>query len=967
MSPSAADGAEKQPEAPRRRESRDNQEILQALGARAKLTVSQAGDADEREADAVADAVVGGDAVPQIRARGAGAAIHRQCLSCEEDARISRKADGTDGGGAASGTHASSVKRAIRASDGQPMPAGLRREYEHLFSNNLENVRLHTGPEAESAAGQLSAKAFTHGSDIFFNRGRFAPETREGRHLLAHELTHTLQAGATIRRFPDETMSRADATYSAMPPPEVLESSLLDTAHLEHDSSYNPCNVREGELTNYALLAEYRSAMRVISQGRDAPGYFDYRNLQRRLATERDRRVRLGHAWLATMPDGIPETLYRIVDQANGAYSVLAVAGVTASGAPEDVSSAPLMTNSQFESCLRAYNIARVRREEAMRRLADGTLPLGLVSGISTMPFGPRGIRGFPFEPLLNFTAPGGPIFPRLGGVGGDGVIVLDSWAQPFELGYGRTLMRRLATGGSVPLDYRVGFDIDEPLPVGDANVSMARRVDRALDPYNRQLLDWITNRRSKGLGIDPRDIARGRAPLPEVSLLDDPNAIFTRRFGEVTEMRQIFEEARARVDIRRLSPGQIKEQINAQIRRIIQNGETPSGVVAREALRAAGFESVPGVGFTALRPSMARAAGVEGLRGGLLSGGIAVAGSALYMLVDSADHPDWAAELGVTGGLATSAGALGSSVDSLITQTALRSIDTSLAETGMVSTMTPGMAAGLGRFGGGAVSAVFLEGISMGLLEQREHSGTEVTERTVRSAALGGASVWAGGAIGAAVGGPIGFIVGLGIGAAIYYAGENLVPGGREDWDAWEAGCSATPSTERWRAIGTAMAESQRDPTDNFLFACFDGSTPIAMADGTLRNIAALKRGDEILSFNEASGELESRRVETVHQARTDVLMRVRCADGQSFLVTPSHKLATPSGWRAVGELRIGEPMWSLCEYAVGNGGTQVSMGLTRVLSLEPCPPYGPVYDLSVEETHTYFAGGVLAHNKLP
>lgn len=37
------------------------------------------------------------------------------------------------------------------------------------------------------------ALAFTHGSDVYFDRGRFRPGTAEGTHLLAHELAHVVQ------------------------------------------------------------------------------------------------------------------------------------------------------------------------------------------------------------------------------------------------------------------------------------------------------------------------------------------------------------------------------------------------------------------------------------------------------------------------------------------------------------------------------------------------------------------------------------------------------------------------------------------------------------------------------------------------------------------------------------------------------------------------------------------------------
>jgi len=39
----------------------------------------------------------------------------------------------------------------------------------------------------------LAAKAFTVRSDITFGTGRYAPDSREGRHTLAHELTHVVQ------------------------------------------------------------------------------------------------------------------------------------------------------------------------------------------------------------------------------------------------------------------------------------------------------------------------------------------------------------------------------------------------------------------------------------------------------------------------------------------------------------------------------------------------------------------------------------------------------------------------------------------------------------------------------------------------------------------------------------------------------------------------------------------------------
>ncbi|WP_442914460.1 eCIS core domain-containing protein [Kribbella sp. NBC_01484] len=54
-------------------------------------------------------------------------------------------------------------------------------------------MRIHTDEYASAHAGEVGARAFTVGHDIFFAAGEYAPSTPTGRRLLAHELTHVLQ------------------------------------------------------------------------------------------------------------------------------------------------------------------------------------------------------------------------------------------------------------------------------------------------------------------------------------------------------------------------------------------------------------------------------------------------------------------------------------------------------------------------------------------------------------------------------------------------------------------------------------------------------------------------------------------------------------------------------------------------------------------------------------------------------
>jgi len=78
-------------------------------------------------------------------------------------------------------------------SGGQPIPAGVRQELESGFGTSLDEVRVHTEAVAADRAGDVSARAFTVGSDVYFGRGEFRPESPDGYRLLAHEVAHTMQ------------------------------------------------------------------------------------------------------------------------------------------------------------------------------------------------------------------------------------------------------------------------------------------------------------------------------------------------------------------------------------------------------------------------------------------------------------------------------------------------------------------------------------------------------------------------------------------------------------------------------------------------------------------------------------------------------------------------------------------------------------------------------------------------------
>lgn len=84
---------------------------------------------------------------------------------------------------------------AAGAGRGDAIEPGTRGFMESAFNADFSGVSIHTGPEAAQMSNSIGARAFTHGNDIYFNEGEYGPETEEGKHLLAHELTHTLQQG----------------------------------------------------------------------------------------------------------------------------------------------------------------------------------------------------------------------------------------------------------------------------------------------------------------------------------------------------------------------------------------------------------------------------------------------------------------------------------------------------------------------------------------------------------------------------------------------------------------------------------------------------------------------------------------------------------------------------------------------------------------------------------------------------
>jgi hypothetical protein len=110
----------------------------------------------------------------------------------------------------------------VIGSGGSPLDAATQADMEGRFGENFGDVRVHTDGKAHDSALSVSAQAYTVGSDIVFQQGRYDPGSADGQHMLAHELTHVVQqrsgpvdgteAGGGVRiSDPSDSFERAAA------------------------------------------------------------------------------------------------------------------------------------------------------------------------------------------------------------------------------------------------------------------------------------------------------------------------------------------------------------------------------------------------------------------------------------------------------------------------------------------------------------------------------------------------------------------------------------------------------------------------------------------------------------------------------------------------------------------------------------------------------------------------------------
>ena len=187
----------------------------------------------EREADRCAEQVlrmpdpgIAGVASPHV--------LHRKCAACEaggktkcagceeEEKTLHRRSNGE---GLNHDSDVPDIVHDVLRSSSQPLAASERAYFEPRFGWDFSKIRIHADTQAAKSARAVNALAYTVGKNIVFDSGRYAPGTAAGRKLLAHELTHVVQASSPRSRY--SSSSLPSGSGAGMPSPNRI-SSLPD-------------------------------------------------------------------------------------------------------------------------------------------------------------------------------------------------------------------------------------------------------------------------------------------------------------------------------------------------------------------------------------------------------------------------------------------------------------------------------------------------------------------------------------------------------------------------------------------------------------------------------------------------------------------------------------------------------------------------------------------------------------------
>jgi len=119
----------------------------------------------------------------------------------------------------------------VLRSPGQSLDPATRAFMEPRFGWDFSQVQLHVDSKSAESAQAVKARAYTVGRNVVFGAEQYAPETREGQKLLAHEFAHVLQQ--TLNGTGKDTLRRANLTSPRLAGNPLFENVLDNRAVIE--------------------------------------------------------------------------------------------------------------------------------------------------------------------------------------------------------------------------------------------------------------------------------------------------------------------------------------------------------------------------------------------------------------------------------------------------------------------------------------------------------------------------------------------------------------------------------------------------------------------------------------------------------------------------------------------------------------------------------------------------------------
>jgi hypothetical protein len=162
-------------------------------------------------------------------------------------------------------------------SPGQPLDPASRAFFESRFEHDFSSVRIHQDAKAAESALAVNAMAYTVGNDVVFEAGRYAPNTRDGRRLLAHELTHVVQQRSTstgisgklkVGAADDASERAADAAAQTIDAGGQVEVAPIRAAGVLHRQPAQ----KEQDPMHRSGIEDYRRRHGLPEGGRDESG-----------------------------------------------------------------------------------------------------------------------------------------------------------------------------------------------------------------------------------------------------------------------------------------------------------------------------------------------------------------------------------------------------------------------------------------------------------------------------------------------------------------------------------------------------------------------------------------------------------------------------------------------------------------------------------------------------------------------